>query len=198
MEFNKAMKPFHDLTEVTMRIVFSLMVAAALVLTSCSPVPKTTESMKVLEAEVQETIVLFEKEDPGIRRFFEQSAGYAVLPKVFKGALWIGGAYGKGLVYQNEKLIGYCNMSQATLGFSFGGEFFREIIFFRTQADLDRFKSGEYTFSAQATAVALTAGAAAKADYKDGMAVFVMADSGLMVDASIGGQKFEFVPHHNR
>ncbi|NLK41031.1 MAG: hypothetical protein GX298_03115 [Planctomycetes bacterium] len=181
-----------------MRIVFSLMVAAALVLTSCSPVPKTTESMKVLEAEVQETIVLFEKEDPGIRRFFEQSAGYAVLPKVFKGALWIGGAYGKGLVYQNEKLIGYCNMSQATLGFSFGGEFFREIIFFRTQADLDRFKSGEYTFSAQATAVALTAGAAAKADYKDGMAVFVMADSGLMVDASIGGQKFEFVPHHNR
>jgi lipid-binding SYLF domain-containing protein len=198
MEFNKAMKPFHNLTEVTMRIVFSLMVAAALVLTSCSPVPKTTESMKVLEAEVQETIVLFEKEDPGIRRFFEQSAGYAVLPKVFKGALWIGGAYGKGLVYQNEKLIGYCNMSQATLGFSFGGEFFREIIFFRTQADLDRFKSGEYTFSAQATAVALTAGAAAKADYKDGMAVFVMADSGLMVDASIGGQKFEFVPHHNR
>jgi lipid-binding SYLF domain-containing protein len=198
MEFNKAMKPFHDLTEVTMRIVFNLMVAASLVLTSCSPVPKTTESMKVLEAEVQETIVLFEKEDPGIRRFFEQSAGYAVLPKVFKGALWIGGAYGKGLVYQNEKLIGYCNMSQATLGFSFGGEFFREIIFFRTQADLDRFKSGEYTFSAQATAVALTAGAAAKADYKDGMAVFVMADSGLMVDASIGGQKFEFVPHHNR
>ena len=155
-----------------MRIVFSLMVAAALVLTSCSPVPKTTESMKVLEAEVQETIVLFEKEDPGIRRFFEQSAGYAVLPKVFKGALWIGGAYGKGLVYQNEKLIGYCNMSQATLGFSFGGDFLREIIFFRTQADLDRFKSGEYTFSAQATAGGLTAAQAAKADYKDGMAVF--------------------------
>jgi lipid-binding SYLF domain-containing protein len=85
-------------------------------------------------------------------------------------------------------------MSQATLGFSFGGEFFREIIFFRDKEDLDKFRSGEFTFSAQATGVALTSGAAAKADYKAGMAVFVMTDAGLMVDASLGGQKFKYVP----
>jgi hypothetical protein len=56
--------------------------------------------------------------------------------------------------------------------------FFREIIFFRDRADVEKFKSEEYTFSAQATAVAVTAGAAAKADYKDGMAVFSMAIPG--------------------
>ncbi len=182
-----------------MRNVFLFcLMTAAILMASCSSVPKTTESMDVLEAEVEETVALFLKQDPGIRRFFEQSAGYAVLPKVFKGALWVGGAYGRGLVYENERLVGYCNMSQATLGFSFGGEFFREIIFFRTPSDVNRFKTGEFTLSAQATAVALTAGAAAKADYKDGMAVFVMADAGLMVDVSVGGQKFSFVPHHNR
>ena len=181
-----------------MRNLFCLAMTAAFVLAGCSPVPKTAESMDVLEAEVNETIVMMKRQDPGIQRFFDQSAGYAVLPKVFKGALWVGGAYGRGLVYENNRLIGYCNMSQATLGFSFGGEFFREIIFFRDKSDLERFRSGEYTLSAQATAVALTAGAAAKADYKDGMAVFVMADAGLMVDVSIGGQKFNFVPHHSR
>jgi lipid-binding SYLF domain-containing protein len=84
-------------------------------------------------------------------------------------------------------------MGQATLGFSFGGEFYREIIFFRQQQDLDRFTTGEYTFSAQVTGTAITAGAAAKVDYKDGMAVFVMADRGLMVDASLGGQKFKYL-----
>jgi len=85
-------------------------------------------------------------------------------------------------------------MSQATLGFSFGGEFFREIIFFRSKPDLDKFRTGEFAFSAQASGVAITAGAAAKADYKDGMAVFVMTDKGLMLDISLGGQKFNYLP----
>ncbi len=82
--------------------------------------------------------------------------------------------------------------SQVSLGFSFGGEFFREIVFFRDKSDLDKFKQEEYTFNAQVTGVALTSGAAAKADYKSGLAVFIMADKGLMVDASLGGQKFKY------
>ncbi|MHC4570877.1 MAG: lipid-binding SYLF domain-containing protein [Planctomycetota bacterium] len=160
----------------------------------CATVPKTEESKAVLSTEVREAVSKFKIKDPSIQRFFDRSYGYAVLPKVFKGAFWVGGAYGKGEVYEQQKMVGYCSMSQATLGFSFGGEFFREIIFFRDKKDLDKFKAEEFTFSAQATAVALTAGAAAKADYKDGMAVFVMTDTGLMVDASLGGQKFKYVP----
>jgi lipid-binding SYLF domain-containing protein len=159
----------------------------------CSTVPKTEESRSVLSAEVSEAVSAFKARDPSIEVFFDESYGYAVLPKVFKGAFWVGGAHGKGLVYEQGRKVGYCSMSQATLGFSFGGEFFREIIFFRDAADLDRFCWGEFTFSAQATAVALKSGAAAKADYKAGMAVFVMTDAGLMVDASVGGQKFKYV-----
>lgn len=177
-----------------MRILLSLIISAAVFAAGCSPVPNKAESKDVVEAEVREAIAMFKVLDPGIQRFFDQSAGWAVIPKVFKGAFVVGGAYGKGLMYENGQMTGYCSMSQATLGFSFGGEFFREIIFFRDKADVEKFRSEEYTFSAQATAVALTAGAAAKADYKDGMAVFVMTDAGLMVDASLGGQKFNFVP----
>ena len=160
----------------------------------CSTVPKKEGEKKMLSSEVDLAITTMKTRDPGLKSFFESSYGYAVLPKVFKGAFWIGGAHGKGEVYEQGNMIGYCSLSQATLGFSFGGEFFREIIFFRDKKDLDKFKAGDYTFSAQATAVALSAGAAAKADYKDGMAVFVMAESGLMVDASLGGQKFKYVP----
>ena len=145
-------------------------------------------------AEVEEAIALFKAADPDIQRFFNESAGYAVIPKIFKGAVLLGGAYGKGRLYENGQMTGYCSMSQATLGFSLGGQFFREIIFFHRSVDVTLFKWEEYTFSAQATAVALTSGVAAKTGYKDGMAVFVMADSGLMVDASIGGQKFNVVP----
>jgi len=177
-----------------MRIMWVAILLGAALMAGCSPVPNKIESKAVLEAEVQEAIALFKQADPEIQRFFDRSAGYAVIPKVFKGAFVIGGAYGKGRLYENGQMTGYCSLSQGTLGFSFGGEFFREIIFFRNVEDVRMFKTEEFTLSAQATAVAMKAGAAAKTDYRDGMAVFVMADSGLMVDASIGGQKFNFIP----
>jgi len=159
----------------------------------CSTAPQRPESRDVLNAQTKEALAIFREKDPGIQKFFDRSYGYAVLPKVFKGAFWIGGAYGRGEAFKNNEMVGYCDMSQATLGFSFGGEYFREIIFFRDKSDLDKFRAEEYTFAAQVTGVALTAGAAAKADYKSGMAVFVTTDKGLMVDASLGGQKFKYI-----
>jgi len=164
-----------------------------IVLAGCATAPERPEAKAVLSAEVKETIAIFKEKDPEIQQFFNKSYGYAVLPKVFKGAFWFGGAYGKGEVYEQGKMVGYCSMSQATLGFSLGGEYFREIVFFRDKTDLDVFKAEEYTFSAQVTGVAVTAGAAAKADYQSGMAVFVTTDKGLMVDASLGGQQFKYV-----
>jgi len=166
---------------------------AMLIFEGCSVVPNSPEGKKVLSAEVEEALAVMKAKDPGIQRFFERSYGYAVLPRVFKGAFIAGGANGKGEVFEQGKMVGYCSMSQASLGFSFGGEYFREIVFFRDKEDLDQFKREEYTFSAQVTGVALTTGAAAKADYKAGMAVFITTDAGLMVDASLGGQKFKYL-----
>ncbi len=164
------------------------------VLAGCSTTPKKSEAKTKLNNEVIEAISAFKEADPSIQSFFDRSYGYAVLPKVTKGAFWFGVAGGRGQVYRQGQgqMIGYCKMGQATLGFSFGGEFFREIIFFRDQQDLERFTGGEFAFSAQVTGTAVTVGAAAKVDYKDGTAVFVMADRGLMVDASLGGQRFAF------
>jgi lipid-binding SYLF domain-containing protein len=176
--------------------LLSVLAASAilLVLSGCSITPKGQEGQAVLDAQVAEAIAVMKENDPSIDRFFQGSYGYAVLPKVFKGGVWAGGAYGKGIVYEKGEKIGYCDMSQASLGFTFGGQYFREIIFFWQKPDLDKFKAEEYTFAAQATAVALKSGAAAKADYKEGTAVFTAADKGLMVDASVGGQKFRFTP----
>jgi lipid-binding SYLF domain-containing protein len=173
--------------------LIAVVLCMAIVFAGCSTAPEKQDARKVLSAQVNEAVAIFKEKDPGIKQFFDKSWGYVVLPKVFKGAIVVGGAYGKGEVYEKGKMAGYCDMKQATLGFSLGGEYFREIIFFRDKADLDAFKAEEFTFSAQATGVAATTGAAAKADYKSGMAVFITTDKGLMVDASLGGQKFKYV-----
>jgi lipid-binding SYLF domain-containing protein len=178
------------------KLIIIFLALPVLVTAGCATVPERPEGKTVLGAKVQEAISAFKTEDPTIERFFKGSYGYVVLPEVFKGAFLVGGAFGNGEVYEQGKIAGYSSMSQATFGFSLGGEYFREIVFFRDKMDLDKFKTEEIVFAAQITGVAITSGAAAKADYKAGMAVFIMPDKGLMVDASLGGQKFKYVPNN--
>ncbi|MGD8842133.1 MAG: lipid-binding SYLF domain-containing protein [Gammaproteobacteria bacterium] len=149
-----------------------------------------------------------------VKPYFANSYGYAVFPSIGKGAVGIGGAYGKGQVYRGGKVTGYTSMKQLTIGFQLGGQSYSQIIFFENKAAYDRFTTGEFEFGAQATAVAITAGATAaagttgatasanvggkagaqEAKYDAGMAVFTHVKGGLMYEASIGGQKFRFKP----
>lgn len=132
--------------------------------------------------------------DPKIDRFFDSAYGYAVFPSIGKGAIGIGGAAGKGLVFRNNSIVGGSKMKQVTFGFQFGGKSYSEVIFFENADAYNRFIENKFQFAAQASAVALKSGISADAKYTDGVAVFTLANGGLMYEASIGGQKFKFVP----
>jgi len=160
------------------------------------------------------TIEIYKK-SPVVQPFFKSAYGYAVFPTIGKGGFVIGGAYGKGQVYRDGKVSGETTMVKATIGFQLGGQAFSEMIFFQDQRAYEEFTSGDFEFDATASAVAITAGAQAKAGsegatasasagpatgeqysagYRKGMAVFVHIKGGLMYEATIGGQKFEFKP----
>ncbi|MEI8195532.1 MAG: YSC84-related protein, partial [Phycisphaerae bacterium] len=124
-------------------------------------------------------------------------AGYAVFPSIGKGAIGIGGAYGKGDLYQNGVVVGYCDMTQASIGFQLGGQAYTEILVFETPAAVERFKNGNFRFDAQATAVALKSGAGANAKFANGVVVFAMDEAGLMYEAAVGGQKFSYQARRN-
>jgi lipid-binding SYLF domain-containing protein len=161
------------------------------------------------------TIELF-KSSEAVQPFFGNAYGYAVFPAIGKGGFVVGGSYGKGHVYKGGRVTGDTSMIELSVGFQAGGQAFSEIIFFQDERAYKQFTSGEFSFDAQATAVAITAGAAAqvgekgvsasasavpgkggvqaKIDYRNGMAVFVHVKGGLMYEAAIGGQKFNFTP----
>ena len=145
-----------------------------------------------LQLDVAKAIIAIKKADPGIEKFFDGAAGYAVFPSVGKGAIGIGGAHGKGLVIVNEKAIGNTSLSQVTVGLSLGGQKYAQFIFFKDDVALGHFQRGNYEMGAQASAVAVTAGASADANYDSGVAVFTHIAGGLMADASVGGQKFKY------
>lgn len=138
-----------------------------------------------------ETLQRMQAVDPGIKRFLKSAYGYAVFPTVAKGGFVVGGAYGKGgLFLRSGSMVADCNLSQATVGLQLGGQTYSEVIFFRNKTYFDHFKAGRFAFDAQASAVAVTAGAAANAAYSHGTAVFSLPKAGLMYEASIGGQRF--------
>lgn len=147
------------------------------------------------QQDVLNTIDEFKKYDPGIQQFFDNALGYAVFPTVGKGAVGVGGAHGTGeLVEKGKGATGKATLNQLTVGLQAGGQAYSEIIFFETQASLDGFKKGDFALAAQATGVVISSGASASANaaYRNGVAVFTLAKGGLMYEASIGGQKFEF------
>lgn len=145
-----------------------------------------------LQLDVQRAILDVKKADPGIETFFENAAAYAVFPKVGKGGIGVGGAYGKGLVIAGDKAVGRTSLSQVTVGLQLGGQVYAEFIFFKDEVALKNFERGNFEFGAQASAVAVTAGASADAAYDKGVAIFTHVGGGLMAEASVGGQRFTY------
>ena len=147
--------------------------------------------------------------------FFSKSYAYAVFPTVGEAGFIVGGAHGKGRVYVHDKLVGDTTVTQLSAGFQAGAKAYSQIIFFEDKRALDDFESGSFEFSADVSAVAVTAAASASAGtagtsseasggkkdantkslgYQKGIVVFTVAKGGLMYTATVAGQKFTYTP----
>ena len=166
--------------------------AALILLTGCATEPKGDAAKANLKDDATATLNKFKRQDASLDAFLNRAFGYAIFPSVGKGGLVVGGAFGRGAVYEKGAFIGYAKMEQGTVGFQAGGQEFAELIVFENADSMNKFKSGTYAFSAEASAVALKAGAAAAANFKNGVAVFTMTNAGLLYEASIGGQRFVY------
>lgn len=180
---------------------------------AANPVEKLRESAVGIEDEkdalsVESAMVAF-SEVAQLNRYFENSYGCAVFPTIGKGGFGIGASHGAGWLFCEGELTGISKMTQVSVGFQWGGQAFRQIIFFEDKTTYNHFTSGNFEFGAQASAVAVTLGAnasastaggsnagagraQAKTGYTEGMAVFTMEIGGLMYEAAIAGQKFSF------
>jgi lipid-binding SYLF domain-containing protein len=177
----------------------NLLTLASMALSLTVTLPGTASGPAALpvgrdESDAQAVIAKFKQKDPGLTQVFNQSAGYVVFPTVAKGGLGIGGARGKGYVYQHGHLIGESTLTQVTIGFQAGGQAYSEVIFLKDKSALENFKQGQLKLDAQASAVALTERVSADLPYRNGVAIVTMAEGGLMYEASVGGQELSFHP----
>jgi lipid-binding SYLF domain-containing protein len=150
--------------------------------------PKKSEE---LHEKAQEAKTEMLDKDADMQRFYDSAVAYVIIPTVAKAGFGIGGARGKGLLYEGGEITAEVTLSQLSVGFQWGGQAYSEFIFFKDDVALADFKRGNYELGAQASAVAVTTGASADANYSGGVAIFTQAKGGLMYEASVGGQKFK-------
>jgi lipid-binding SYLF domain-containing protein len=164
------------------------------ILTLAGAVAVAAAESERLDTDVQDAMHRFQQSNPRIQRLFNEAYGYAVFPAVDKGAVGIGGAEGRGQVFENGALVGKAKLTQASIGAQLGGQSYSEVIFFESSKALDEFKDGKTAISAALSATVAADGAGAEAKYQHGVIVYTMERSGLMFEASIGGQHFKFMP----
>jgi len=168
--------------------------ACALAAIGCQTVPDTPQEQTTLRQQADYTLEKARKQNADVDAYVTSSIAYAVFPTVGKGGLVFAAGYGKGILYENGAMTGYCDATQLSVGALIGGQSCSELVFIQTPEALERFKSGNLALDAEVSAIAMDQKAIREARYQDGVAVIFVDPMGLMAEASAGGQKFRYVP----
>jgi lipid-binding SYLF domain-containing protein len=149
-----------------------------------------------LATRAKQTIADFQNANSNLKSFMGSSAGYAVYPSIGKGGLVVGGARGTGVLFENGAITGRTTVTQGSIGAQAGGQTYSQIIVFESPSGVSNFKNGKFQLNADVNAIALSSSVSKTLPltYRQGLAVFTMPRSGLMAQATVGGQRFSFEP----
>jgi len=147
-----------------------------------------------LRLESEKAIDALKNADSGLTNYFSRAAGFAIFPSVGKVGFIFGAEHGNGVVYEKSKPVGEVTLTEINVGAQAGGQTFYEVIFFETAEALANFKESNFEMSAKVNAAIAAEGASLNARYQEGVMVFTLSKTGLMAQATVGGQKFKYKP----
>ena len=129
-----------------------------------------------------------------LARYFDEAVAWAVFPGSYRAGTGFGGAYGRGWLFEQGAVTGQVQLLEFFAGVNFGAQSYRSILFFRTESALRRFRRGRTEFTGQANATLVTAGVPITPSYNRDVAMFVQVRGGLLLEASVGAQRYDFFP----
>lgn len=169
----------------------TLLAGAAFAIAGCESTAPSDPQLYNDKAKV--SLEQMEHVDPALQSALSDSYGYVIFPDVGKAAVGIGGANGRGVVYEQGRPVGYATLTQGSVGVQLGGETYAELIVFKTSDAMASFRNGDLTLGADASATILKEGAGAALQFKNGTAIAVQPQGGLMAGVAINGQTIHFI-----
>jgi len=175
-----------------MRRSLAFTLAIPLICCACSSTGGPPSQRTDLHSQVSAILGDVKQRDPDLNSLLARSYGYAVFPSILKCAAGIDAAYGRGEVYQHNRQIGHASVIQYTVGAALGGQVYWQIIAFPSKSDLDDFRNGQTLVVANASGIAVHSGAGGTVDLPDSSTSQVRPNTGLMLEAALGGETFWF------
>ncbi len=149
------------------------------------------KDLAAIHEEVNGALARLKAKDRGLEGTLKQAYGYAVLPSVGRASLLLGGARGYGEVFEQGKPIGFTRVTQMTLGVQVGGQTFTQLLLFGSKEALETFEHSPLAFNGNLSA-AFIRGASGTTDFKN-VTAHAYSRGGMLLEASLGGQKFRFM-----
>ncbi|USD38335.1 MULTISPECIES: hypothetical protein [Ferrimonas] len=136
------------------------------------------------------TLVRLFSEHPEVKPLFDEAYGYAVFDsRKFSLMLHTNGGSGVAVNRHSHKRT-YMNMFGAGLALGLGGKFYQQVMLFEDQTHFDKFVHDGWEASSEAGLVAWDESAEVSAKYNGGMAIFVLNDKGILLDANVTGSRY--------
>jgi len=180
-------------------LAVSAMVILCLGLPACSSVPESKATKEEKRNDVRNmantTLQQLYAQNPDTQWAVKQSAGYAVFSDVGFKLLFMGGANGEGVAINNsnDKAV-YMKMVELQPGLGLGAAKFRVIFLFDTEKELNDFVNNGWEAGANSIAAAKTSsmnkGGGNAVSVSQGVTMYQVTESGLIVGVSITGAKF--------
>jgi lipid-binding SYLF domain-containing protein len=171
-----------------------LMVLSILVFSIGPAATVYADKAKELDGKVDEALERFYKHAKDGKEVADKADGLLVMPSVKKGALIVGGEYGRGALRIGGKTVGYYSIISGSVGFQIGGQAKDLIIAFMSSDALKKFRDSKgWTAGVDGNVALFTKGAgesAMTAAAKNPIVAFVFDVKGLMADMSLKGAKF--------
>ena len=152
------------------------------------------KTAKEIDASVDAVMDRFYKQVKDSKEVVKRSEGLLILPSVIKGALIVGGEYGKGAMRIGGKTVDYYRMISGSVGFQIGGQAKDIIIAFMSSDALKQFRNSKgWEAGVDGNVALITVGAGESATTNIGnkpIVAFVFDVKGLIADMSFKGAKF--------
>jgi lipid-binding SYLF domain-containing protein len=147
-----------------------------------------------IDASADAAMNRFYKQVKDANAIVEQAKGLLILPNVKKGALIVGGEYGRGALRIGGKTVDYYSMISGSIGFQIGGQAKDIIIAFMSDEALKKFrdsKGWEAGVDGNVALINVGGGESAITAMSDHpICAFVFDVKGLIADMSLKGAKF--------
>ncbi|WP_322043482.1 YSC84-related protein [Paraburkholderia sp. J67] len=130
---------------------------------------------------------------PGARELVAKARGVLVFPSVVQAGIVVGGEHGDGALRVGGSTVGYYSTTGASVGATLGMQSKAVVYLFMTQDALDKFRNSDgWSAGGDASVALVKVGANGSIDTTTAtkpVEVFVLTNSGLIGDLSLGGTK---------